>query len=114
MVEHGLSLTDEPSSQLKSFNCRNHKWAYENAQMVNEALAPDLAAGRLFEPPSGVLSTFIHGIGAVPKTVRLVRVIHDHSRPFGSALNESLSQCLLNFHLLLTHFFKHGSWFLHA
>jgi hypothetical protein len=96
MVEHGLSLTDE-QTVLKPFDCKNYKSTYENATMVNEALAPDLGTGRLFEPPVGISSCHIHAIGAVPKTAHSVRVIHDHSRPYGSALNESLSQTPFSF-----------------
>jgi hypothetical protein len=96
MVEHGLSLTDE-HTVLKPFDCKNYKSAYENATMVNEALAPDLETGRLFEPPVGISSCHIHAVGAVPKTAHSVRVIHDHSRPYGSALNESLSQTSFSF-----------------
>jgi hypothetical protein len=39
----------------------------------------------------------VHALGAVPKTATTVRVIHDHSRPFGRSLNDALSQSNFSF-----------------
>jgi hypothetical protein len=96
MVRHGLSLTSV-YTQLQPFDCKNYKSAYTNVVMVDEALAPYLEAGRLFIPPLGITSQYVHALGAVLKTATLVRVIHDHLRPYGSALNESLSQTSFSF-----------------
>jgi hypothetical protein len=96
IVRHGFSVTSM-QTQLQSFDCKNYKSAYANAVMVDDALTPNLEAGRLFIPPPGITSQYIHALGAVPKTATSVRVIHDHSRPYGSALNESLSQASFSF-----------------
>jgi hypothetical protein len=97
MVEHGLSFDIDEHTVLKPFDCKNYTSAFTNATMVREALAPDLEAGRLFEPPINITSSYIHAIGAVPKTAHFVQVIHDHSRLYGFALNESLSQTSFSF-----------------
>jgi hypothetical protein len=86
LVEHGLSLTDS-STPLEPFKCRNYKSAYSASHQVNTALADDILRQRIFRPFPGETSSFVHALGAVPKTATTVRVIHDHSRPYGRSLN---------------------------
>jgi hypothetical protein len=89
LVEHRLSLSDENTSLLP-FDCHNYKSAYAAADQVHAALAPDISLRRIFRPFNGELSPFVHALGAVHKTATTVRVIHDHSRPLGRSLNDSL------------------------
>lgn len=96
IIEHGLSLT-KGDIFIPAFDCRKYSSAYANATMVDEALAPHLAANCLIEPPSSFVPCYVHGLGAVPKTVTSVRVIHDHSRPYGRALNKPISQTSFKF-----------------
>jgi hypothetical protein len=91
LVEHGLSISDT-NSTLKTFNCKNYKSAYVAADHVDVALQPDVALHRIFRPFNGEVSPFVHALGAVPKTESTVRVIHNHSRPFGRSLNDSMTQ----------------------
>ena len=97
VVEHGLSLTDGTAA-LPAFRCRNYRSAYEAAAQVDAALESDIRANRIFRPYAGDSSSYVHALGAVPKTATTVRVIHDHSRPFGRSLNDSLSQSNFSFH----------------
>jgi hypothetical protein len=97
LVEHGVSLTDR-DSVLEPFRCSNYRSAYGRAaDEVNAALDPDIVAGRIFRPFNGEISPFVHALGAVPKTASTVRVIQDHSRPFGRSLNNHLSQSNFSF-----------------
>jgi hypothetical protein len=80
LVEHALSSTDSNTS-LEPFRCRNYKSAYSAFDHVTAALAPDLLHQRIFRPYPSDSSSFVHALGAVPKTATTVRVIHDHSRP---------------------------------
>jgi hypothetical protein len=68
VVEHGLSLTSEIDSPLIPFNCNNYKSAYLSFAQVQAALEPDVVAQRIFRPPPGVSSSYVHSLGAVPKT----------------------------------------------
>ena len=97
LVEHGLSLTNGYGAGLPSFKCRNYKSAYEARAAVQAALDPDIVAHRIFRPCEGLTSSFVHALGAIPKTETTVRVIHDHSRPMGRSLNEALSQSNFSF-----------------
>jgi hypothetical protein len=85
VVEHGLSLTNGTAA-LPAFRCRNCRSAYEAAAQVDAALEPDIRANRIFRPYAGDSSSYVHALGAVPKTTTTVRVIHDHSWPFGRSL----------------------------
>jgi hypothetical protein len=96
LVEHGLSFTDSGTS-LEPFKCRNYKSAYSASHQVIAALADDILRQRIFRPYPGKTSSFVHALGAVPKTATTVRVIHDHSRPFGRSLNDALSQSNFSF-----------------
>jgi hypothetical protein len=96
LVEHGLSISKEDST-LKPFRCKNYKSAYAAADQVDDALRPDIASHRIFRPFSGEVSSFVHALGAVPKTATTVCVIHDHSRPFGQSLNDSMTQSKFSF-----------------
>jgi hypothetical protein len=96
LVEHGLSLTNS-NTILSPFRCRNYKSAYLAPADVNAALAPDILRQRIFHPYPGDSSQFVHALGAVPKTATTVRVIHNHSRPYGRSLNYALSQSNFSF-----------------
>jgi hypothetical protein len=96
LVEHGLSLTDS-STPLEPFKCRNYKSAYSAFHHVNTALADDILRQRIFRQYPGETFDFVHALGAVPKTATSVRVIHDHSRPYGRSLNAALSQTNFSF-----------------
>jgi hypothetical protein len=96
VVEHGLSLTSKNDSHSTPFKCNNYKSAYLSFAQVQIALKPDIIAQRIFRPPPNVTSSYVHSLGAVPKTESTVRVIHDHSRPVGRSLNDALTQS--NFH----------------
>jgi hypothetical protein len=61
------------------------------------ALKPDIIAQRIFWPTPGVSSSYVHSLGAVPKTESTVRVIHEHSRPIGRSLNDALTQTNFSF-----------------
>jgi hypothetical protein len=87
MVEHGISLTDD-CVPLRPFVCRNYWSAYVAADQVQAALQPDIVSHRIFSPFCGERSLFVHALGAVLKTESTVRVIYDHSRPFGRSLND--------------------------
>lgn len=100
LVQHGLSLTTGTDSQMQPFKCNNYKSAYAAREQVQEALDPDISATRIFRPPPGLRSAFVHALGAVPKTATSVRVIHDHSRPMGRSLNDELSQSNFSFQSL--------------
>jgi hypothetical protein len=94
LVEHRLSITNEDST-LKAFRCKNYKSAYAAADQVDDALRPDIASHRIFCPFSGKVSSFVHALGAVPKTATTVRVIYDHSpQPVhGATPPEALRPC---------------------
>lgn len=87
VVEHGLCLTDE-TARIAPYNCKNYSSISKHRAHVEAALAPDIVSRRIFSPPAGMSSPYIHALGAVPKTADSVRVIHDLSRPIGRALNE--------------------------
>jgi hypothetical protein len=97
VVEHSLSLTSEIDSPLIPFKCNNYKSAYFSVAQGQAALEPDVVAQRIFRPPPGVSSFYVHSLGAVPKTESTVRVIHDHSRPVGRSLNDALTQSNISF-----------------
>ena len=97
LVGHGLSLTTGSERNLLPFKCNNYKSAYEARAQVQAALDPDIIANRIFRPYGSRTSSFVHALGAVPKTVSSVRVIHDHSRPMGRSLNSSLTQTNFSF-----------------
>jgi hypothetical protein len=98
VVEHDLSLTSgTASSHLKPFKCNNYKSAYLSFAQVQAALEPDISAQQIFRPYPGVTFSFVHALGAVPKTESIVRVIHDHSRPTGRSLNDELTQSNFSF-----------------
>jgi hypothetical protein len=97
VVEHGLSLTSELDSPLTPFKCRNYKSAYLSFAQVQAALEPDILAQRIFRPPRGVTSSYVHSLGAVPKTESTIRVIHNHSRPVGRSLNDAITQSNFSF-----------------
>lgn len=83
--------------EIQPFKCKNYKSAYLARSLVDDALAPDLLARRIFRPYHGQSSQFVHALGAVPKTASTVRVIHDHSRPMGRSLNSHLTQSNFSF-----------------
>lgn len=89
MVEHGLSLTSGTSTAIAPFKCNNYKSAYVARAQVQSALDPDILANRIFRPYARQSSYFVHALGAIPETETTVRVIHDHSRPLGRALNDA-------------------------
>lgn len=97
LVEHGLSLTTGTERNIPPFKCNNYKSANLARTLVNNALEPDIIARRIFRPYTGQTSSFVHALGAVPKTESTVRVIHDHSRPIGRSLNSHLSQSNFSF-----------------
>ena len=97
LVEHGLSLTTGTGRNLTPFKCNNYKSAYAVSDLVQTALTPDIIDKRIFRPRAGFTSSFVHALGAVPKTVDSVRVIHDHSRPMGRSLNSHLTQSNFSF-----------------
>ena len=97
IVEHGLSLTSGTDRNFRPFKCHNYKSAYAARDQVQDALTPDIIENRIFRPFSGCTSSFVHALGAVPKTETSVRVIHDHSRPIGRSLNSSLTQSNFSF-----------------
>ena len=97
LVEHGLSLTNGTHQKIPPFKCNNYKSAYAASAQVNDALIPDIRARRIFRPCDGQTSSFVHALGAVPKTESSVRVIHDHSRPMGRSLNSQLTQSNFSF-----------------
>ena len=89
VVEHGLCLTSD-TTRIGPYKCRNYSSISQYRSQVLEALAPDLEHSRIFRPPVGVSSSYIHALGAVPKTADSVRVIHDLSRPIGRSLNDHM------------------------
>jgi hypothetical protein len=99
LVQHGLSLTDT-RTPLDEFRCRNYKLAYLAPDAVTAALPDDILRHQIFRPYSGESSKFVHALGAVPKMVTTVWVIHDHSRPYGRSLNDVLSQSTFIFDLV--------------
>jgi hypothetical protein len=84
-------LTDE-TTRIEPYRCRNYSSIELHKDKVLGALAPNLEQHRIFRPPSGLTSNFIHALGAVPKTEDSVRVIHGLSRPLDRALNDHMQQ----------------------
>ena len=88
-------------AQLRSRNV-NHPSALANSKIVDERIAAELAAGRLFGPIPSHLIPFIHTspLGLVPKAhqVNKWRMICDLSSPFGNSVNEGISPDLCSLH----------------
>jgi hypothetical protein len=99
VVEHGLCLTEETAC-IAPYNCKNYNSILKHRAHVAAALAPDIASRRIFSPPAGMTSSYIHALGAVPKTEDSVRVIHDLSRPIGRALNKHMQEITFQFESL--------------
>ena len=86
VLHHGVQLVG-PAVHVQPYSGQNYSSALSEHDRVSEVVAEDLAHGRLL--PIGPESAhYVHPLGAVPKPPNGIRVIHDHSYPVGSSLND--------------------------
>jgi len=94
-LRHSLQDLPPPASSClpyRSATPESDSWA-----LVQRHLLREIAAGRLIVAPPGVTSAYSHHTGALPKGSDKIRFIHDHSRPYGASLNDSIHHLPVTF-----------------
>jgi len=85
VVRNGVLLVPDPSA-LTPYCLPNYSSALQEAPVISAMLAEEVAQGWLV--PVSEQPRFVHPLGAVPKSDGGLRVIHDHSVPLGSSVND--------------------------
>lgn len=85
VVHNGLLLVPAVE-QLQPFALPNYPSAAAEAARVQQVLAEEVQQGWVL--PVAAPPRFVHPLGVVPKSSGGIRVIHNHSAPVGSSVND--------------------------
>ena len=84
-VRQGFRITDEDSVAVSAVS-KNHRSATVYSDLVEKELLSQIEQGNYIV--SSEKPTIVSPIAAIPKEDGNIRLIHDGSRPFGSAMND--------------------------
>jgi hypothetical protein len=85
VVENGVLLVPDVE-QLQPFVLPNYSSAVDAAAQVQRVLSEEVR--QVWVLPAPDPPRFVHPLGVVPKSTGGIRVIHDHSAPVGSSVND--------------------------
>eukprot|EP00775_Hariotina_reticulata_P015413 gene15413-biopygen17214 len=85
VVRNGVLLVPDPAV-LTPYCLPNYSSALQESSTISNMLAAEVAQSWVVQVPTR--PRFVHPLGAVPKSDGGIRVIHDHSVPLGSSVND--------------------------